>query len=141
MANKAQLRWTDGLQFIGRAGNEQGGHGPAVVLDSHDGGSGASPMELLLMGLGGCTAMDVISILQKKRVYVTGFEINLSGERAEEHPRRYTDIHIEYVVYGKRIKPRDVERSIELSEEKYCSARASLNANLTSSYLIVEVEE
>jgi putative redox protein len=141
MANKVKLRWTDGLQFVGRAGDEQTSHGPAVVLDSHDGGSGASPMDLLLIGLGGCTAMDVISILKKKRVYVTGFEINVSGERAEEHPKRYTDIHIEYVVYGKGIKPRDVERSIELSEEKYCSARASLNANLTSSYLIVEVEE
>jgi putative redox protein len=136
MATKTQLRWTDGLQFIGRAGD-----GPAVVLDSHDGGSGASPMELLLMGLGGCTAMDVISILRKKRANVTGFEINLSGERAEDHPRRYTAIHIEYIVYGKGIKPRDVERSIQLSEEKYCSARPSLSADMTSSFRIVEVED
>ncbi len=134
MSTNATLKWTDGLQFVGRAGD-----GPAVVLDSHDGGSGASPMELVLLGLGGCTAMDVISILEKKRAHVTGFEINLSGERAEEHPRRYTAIHLEYVVYGKGIKPNDVERSIQLSEEKYCGARASLNASFSSSFRIVEV--
>lgn len=122
------------MQFVGRAGD-----GPAVVLDDHEGGSGASPMELLLLGVGGCTAMDVISILQKKRAQVTGLEINLSGERAEEHPRRYTSIHLEYVVYGKGIKPNDVERSIQLSEEKYCSARASLNASFSSSFRIVEI--
>lgn len=135
MSVTATLKWTDGLQFVGRAGD-----GPAVVLDSHDGGSGASPMELVLLGLGGCTAMDVISILQKKRAHVTGFEINLSGERAEEHPKRYVGIHLEYVVYGKDIKPNDVERSIQLSEEKYCSVRASLNASFSSSFRIVESE-
>jgi len=133
MATKAHLVWTNELQFIARVGD-----GPAVVMDSHDGGSGSSPMELVLMGLGGCTAMDVISILKKKRANVTRFELYLSGERAEEHPRRYTDIHIEYVFYGKGIKPKDVARSIELSEEKYCGARASLNANITSSYRIEE---
>lgn len=133
MTVTATLKWTGGLQFVGRAENS-----PAVVLDSHDGGSGPSPMELLLLGIGGCTAMDVISILQKKRAQVDGLEVNLSGERAEEHPKRYTKIHIEYVVYGKEIKPADVERAIELSETKYCSARASVNAELSSSYRIVE---
>ncbi len=133
MTVTATLKWIDGLQFVGRVGN-----GPAVVLDSHEGGSGPSPMELLLLGIGGCTAMDVISILQKKRAQVSGLEINLSGERAEEHPKRYTKVHIEYVVYGKEIKPADVERAIELSETKYCSAMASVNAELSSSYRIVE---
>lgn len=133
MTVNAQLKWIDGLQFVGRTGD-----GPAIVLDSHDHGSGPSPMELLLMGVGGCTAMDVISVLEKKRARVSQFEIVLTGERAEEHPKRYTQIHIEYVIYGQDIKPNDVERSIQLSEEKYCSARASLNAEFSSSFRIVQ---
>lgn len=141
MANQVHLKWTDGLQFIARAGDEENGRGPAVVLDSGDGGSGATPMNLLLMGVGGCTGMDVISILQKKRAQVTDLEVKVTGERATEHPTRYTDVHIEYIVYGKGIKANDVERSIQLSEEKYCPGRASLCANLTSSYRIIEVSD
>ena len=95
MTVSVQVKWTDGMQFIGRAGD-----GPAVVMDTPDGGSGASPMELVLMGTAGCTAVDVLSILEKKRMHVTGFAINIAGERAEEYPRPYTDIHIEYVIYG-----------------------------------------
>ena len=133
MAIQARLRWTQGLQFVGQAGD-----GPAVVLESGDGRGGPSPMELILIGVAGCTAMDVISILQKKRAAVTGFEVHITGERAEEHPRRYTDIHIEYVLHGRDIRPSAVERSIELSETKYCSAMASLNAKISHSYRIVE---
>ena len=133
MEMQAQLKWTDGLQFIGRAGD-----GPAVVLDSRDEGSGASPMQLVLMGIAGCTAMDVVSIMVKKRANLSDFEVNITGTRAEEHPKRYTDIHVEYVLYGEGIKPQAVERSIELSETKYCSAIASVNAKVTSSYRIVE---
>ena len=133
MAIKAHLKWTDGLQFVARAG-----HGPAVVMDSHDGGSGPSPMELVLMGVAGCTAYDVVLIMQKKRANLTGFEINISGERADETPRRYTDVHIEYVLYGTDISAKAVEQAIRLSETKYCSAIASLNANLTHDYRIVE---
>ncbi len=136
MATNATLKWTDGLQFVARAGD-----GPGVILDSSDGGSGISPMELVLIGIGGCTAMDVISILKKKRAHVTDFEVNLSGEHAGEHPKRYTKIHIEYVVYGKNIKPKDVARAIELSETRYCSAIASVNATLSSSYRIVEIKD
>ena len=133
MAIQAQLKWTDGLQFVARAGN-----GPAVVIDSHDGGSGASPMELVLMGVAGCTAIDIVLIMHKKRANLAGFEINISGERADEHPRRYTSVDIEYVIYGTGIKPKAVEQAIQLSEEKYCSAMASLNAEVTHSYRIVE---
>jgi putative redox protein len=133
MAIQAQLKWTDGLQFVARAGD-----GPAVVIDSHDGGSGASPMELVLMGVAGCTAIDIVLIMQKKRANLTGFEINISGERADEHPRRYTSVDVEYVIYGTGIKPKAVEQAIQLSEEKYCSAIASLNAEVTHSYRIVE---
>ena len=131
MTIQAQLRWTQGLQMIARTEG-----GPAVVMDNPEGGSGASPMELLLMGTAGCTAMDVISILKKKRMAVSDFYVNVSGTRAEEHPRRYTQIDIEYVVVGSDIKPEAVQRAIELSENKYCGAMASLNARITHSYRI-----
>ena len=95
-------------------------------------------MEMVLMGVAGCTAMDVISIMRKKRADVTGFQVNITGERAEEHPKRYTKIFIEFVLEGKSLSPEDVERSIELSASKYCSATASLNAPVETSYRIVE---
>ena len=133
MVMQAQLKWTDGLQFIARAGN-----GPAVVIDSPEGASGPSPMELILMGVAGCTAVDVVVILEKRRANVDRLEVNITGTRADEFPRRFTDIHIEYVVYGAQVKPRDVERAIELSETKYCSAIASLNSAFEHSYRIVD---
>ena len=133
MTIKAQLNWTDGMQFIARAGN-----GPAVVLDSGKGGSGPSPMEMLLIGVAGCSAIDVIMILEKKRVQVTDFQVNISGERAEEYPQRYTDVHIEYVFQGKGIKPKAVEQAIQLSETKYFGAMASLNADFETTYRIVD---
>ena len=133
MEMQAQLKWTDGLQFVGRAGD-----GPGVVIDSRDGGSGPSPMQLVLMGVAGCTAMDVVVVLEKRRAALTDLEINISGARAETHPKRFTAIHVEYVVHGQGIKPKDVEMAIRLSEEKYCSAIASLNAEVTHSYRIVE---
>ena len=132
---QAELKWVDGLQFIARVGD-----GPAVVIDSHEGASGPSPMELVLMGVAGCTAIDVITIMQKRRANVTGFQVNISGTRADEYPRRYTRIHVEYVLHGRGLKTRDVERAIELSETKYCSATASLNASFEHSYRIVETD-
>lgn len=131
MTIHAQVKWIDELQFVARAGS-----GPAVVMDTSDGGGGAGPMELMLMGTAGCTAMDVMTILKKKRMQVTGFKINVSGERAEEYPRRYTDIHIAYVVHGTDIKPEGVKQAIDLSEQKYCGAMASLNARITHSFRI-----
>jgi putative redox protein len=133
MTLKAQLNWTDGMQFIARAGKS-----PAVVLDSNDGGSGASPMEMVLIGVAGCSAIDVIMIMGKKRVQVTGFQVNITGERAEEYPKRYTDLHIEFVLHGKGIKPKAVEQAIQLSETKYCGAMASLNADFKTTYRIVD---
>ena len=132
MALKAQLKWIDGMQFIARSGNSH-----AVVIDNHEGGSGPSPMELFLLGVAGCTAMDVISIMQKKRVHLTDFHVNIIGECAEEHPKRYTNIHIEFILHGEGIKPKAVEQAIQLSEKKYCGAMASLNANVESTYRIV----
>ncbi len=133
MTIKAQIKWTDGMQFIARAGN-----GPAVVLDSGEGGSGPSPMEMVLIGVAGCSAIDVIMIMEKKRLQVTDFQVNITGERAEEYPQRYTDVHIEYVVQGKRIKSKAVEQAIQLSATKYCGAMASLNADFETTYRIVE---
>ena len=133
MTIKAQLNWTDGMQFVARAGK-----GPAVVLDSGEGGGGPSPMEMVLIGVAGCSAMDVIMIMKKKRAQVTGFQVNITGERAEEDPKRYTDIRIEFVLYGKGIKPKAVEQAIQLSETKYCGAMASLNANIKTTYRIVD---
>lgn len=135
MTVQAELRWTDGLQFIGRVDE-----GPAVVIDSAEGGSGAGPMGLILMGVGGCAAMDVVSILKKRRSPFTGLQVSVSGVRASEHPRRYTRIRIEFVVYGQGVKPRDVERSIALSMTRYCSAVSSLNAECEHAYRIVEAE-
>lgn len=133
MTMEATLKWTEGWQFVGRAGD-----GPAIVIDSHDGGGGPTPMELVLMGIAGCTAIDIVVVLEKKRIPFDAFEVHISGERADEHPKRYTAVHVEYVLKGRDIKPKAVERAIELSETKYCSAIASINAEVTSSYKIIE---
>lgn len=113
-----------------------------VVMDSAEefGGSnaGSRPKELILMALGGCTANDVINILRKKRAPVDNVEVRLTGEEAEEHPRVFTKIHIEYVVRGENVRAADVERAIELSVTKYCSVSAMLApvVTLTHSYRI-----
>jgi putative redox protein len=119
--------------------------GPAIVVDHALPGedreeTGPTPMRLLLIGLCGCTGMDVISIMQKKRQPLTGLQVKATAERAEEHPRVYTQIHLEFVVTGEGVDPEAVERSIELSHTKYCSASAMLGevADITTSYWIVE---
>jgi putative redox protein len=88
--------------------------------------AGTRPKELLLLALGGCTASDVISILQKKRVALEGLEIHVTAEQRDEYPQVFTGIHLEYVVQGDGVRPQDVERAIELSEKKYCSVSAML---------------
>jgi putative redox protein len=133
MAAHAELQWTQGLQFVARADQA-----PAVVMDNPEGGSAPTPMQLVLMGTAGCTAMDVVTILRKKRAAFSGVQINVSTERAEEHPRRYTKIDLEFVITGRGIKEKDVAQAIELSLTKYCSATASLNADVTSRFRIVE---
>jgi putative redox protein len=112
--------------------------GPAVGGDD----SGFRPMQLLLLGLGGCTGMDVLSILRKKRQDVTDFEVLLDAQQAEEHPRVFTHIDIKYIIQGRGIRPAAVERAIELSETKYCPAQAMLAKSVVIEhvYEIVEVE-
>ena len=100
--------------------------------------AGVRPKELLLIGLGGCTGSDVVSILKKKRVNLKDFEINIIANVADQHPQVYTKIHIEYVFYGDDLSVKDIERAIELSQTKYCSVTNMLNkaAEITHSYRI-----
>jgi putative redox protein len=133
MTIRAKLEWKERMQFVGQAGD-----GPSVFIDSNEGRTGPSPMEMVLMGVAGCTAMDVIYIMKKRRADVTGFRVNITGERAENHPKRYTRILIEYLLDGKGITTKDVEQAIKLSTTKYCSAMASLNAQVETSYRIAD---
>lgn len=129
----------DGMQFAAEAGS-----GHTVMLDAaeHAGGQGAGfvPMEMLLVGLAGCTGMDVISILRKKRQQVTGYEVRVRGERAEDHPMVYKTITVEHVITGNNVSPEAAARAIELSETKYCGAGAMLGktATLMHTFRIVE---
>lgn len=131
MTIQAQLTWTDGLQLVARADGA-----PAIIMDNPVGGSGPTPMQVMLMGIAGCTAMDVISILNKKRCPFTRVTANVVGERADGHPKRFTRIRIEYVVHGNGVKPKDVERAIELSTTRYCGAIASLDTPVENTFRI-----
>ncbi len=134
----AKIRWVDGLQFVAESGS-----GHAIVLDAPEpsgGNTGPSPMELLLMGLAGCTAVDVVNILRKKRQALRTVEVLVRGVQRDEPPNVYTNIALEYVVYGTGISAKAVEQAIALSETKYCSAAGMMNkvAEITTSYRIVE---
>ena len=133
---KAVVRFAgDGL-FVGIS---PGGHAQVIETDSAR-ASAVTPMEMLLLALGGCTAVDVISILHKKRERVTGYHVEVSGERREEHPRKYTRLVVRHVVRGHNVSEKAVRQAVELSEEKYCSVAATLRpaAEIVSSYEIVE---
>lgn len=136
---KAHVKQVNGITFAGKGGSNHW-----VMMDGPEefGGSRAatSPKELLLLGLGGCTGSDVVSILKKKRVKIDGFEMNLSADVTEEHPKVYESIHIEYVFFGKDIKQADVERAVELSKTKYCGVSAMLEKAVKITYTI-KIEE
>ena len=123
--SKAYLKQVKGITFAGKTDSN---HWITVDGPENFGGSdaGIRPKELLLLSLAGCTASDVVSILQKKRVKLDDFEINISAEMTEEHPKVFTKIDLEYVFYGDNIAEKDVERAIELSETKYCGVTAML---------------
>ncbi len=133
----AIVRQLRGITFAAKADSNYW-----ITMDGPEafGGSDAAPRpkELILMALGGCTGSDVVSILKKKRVPVEALEIHLTGNVREEHPQIYTDIHVEYVVYGNDIDPKDIERAIELSTTKYCAVSAMIgnSVRLTHSYRI-----
>ena len=136
---EAKVTLLKDMQFIGTASS-----GHTLLMDADDdlGGKNAGfrPMELLLVGFGGCSGMDVISILRKKRQQITGLEINVKGEKTDVFPKVYKEVHIEYMVKGKGVEKEAVERAISLSLEKYCSVGATLakSGTITHSYRIIE---
>jgi len=136
---KATVTLIDGMEFEGASGT---GHRLVMDADEPLGGrnAGFRPMELLLVGFGGCTGMDVISILRKKRQNVTGLEMTVKGEKRDDYPKTFRDVHVEYVVTGKGVEQQAVERAIKLSLEKYCSVGATLAGvgTITHSYRIIE---
>ncbi len=135
----AKVAYTHGLQFVGEASS-----GHAIVMDGDPtvggGNTGLRPMELLLVSLGGCSGMDIVSILRKKQQEVTGIEINVKGQKAENYPKKFTDIDIEFVVKGRNISENAVKRAIDLSMNKYCSVKATFesSAKISFSYRIVQ---
>lgn len=136
----ATLKWVGGLEYVGESGT-----GHAVVLDAgvEVGGNnlGMRPLELLLVGIGGCSGMDIASILTKKRQEVTGITISVKGVTAAEYPKKLTDIGIEFTVTGRSLSEEAVKRAVELSMDKYCSVKATLEgvAKIAFTYKVVSL--
>ena len=136
---KARIKWVEGRTFVGESGS-----GHKVVLGTafgEDGRTpGPSPMELVLIGTGGCSAFDVVHILEKGREAVEDCVVELDADRAESDPKVFTRIHMHFVVKGKSLAPAKVQRAIDLSIEKYCSASAMLakTATITHDFEMVD---
>jgi len=132
-----KVKWIDGLQFVA---TDSTGHSIVMDASTESGGegSGFSPMQLLLIALGGCTSMDVVHILQKQRQQVNGLEVSVTGHRVKDPPRIYHNIRVEYKIKGTNIKENAIQRAIQLSEDKYCSVGAMLKtkAKIVSDYVI-----
>jgi putative redox protein len=129
IAVHAEVRQTEGLTFVGR--------GPTnhwVVMDTSEAGgghgAGTTPTELLLLALGGCTGMDVVSILAKMKESYTGFRVELTGEKAQEHPKKFTRIYVDFYLTSDTVLKENVVKAISLSTTKYCSVGASLAAGV-----------
>ncbi|WP_332696154.1 OsmC family protein [Bosea sp. (in: a-proteobacteria)] len=137
---KARASWVEGMAFMGEAGS-----GHAVIMDGAPeyGGRniGIRPMEMLLIGLAGCTGFDVVQILKKGRENVTGCEVEVEAERASEDPKVFTKIHIAYRVTGRGLSQAKAERAVTLSKEKYCSASIMLGATAEMSTSLEVVDE
>jgi putative redox protein len=136
---KASIHFAGDDFFIGITPS---GHAQAIETNSTR-ARAATPMELLLLALGSCTGVDVISILKKKRQKVSDYRIEVSGERREEYPRSYTRLRIKHIVSGHAVSAQAVAQAIELSDTKYCSVAATLrgSAEIISSYEILEEED
>ena len=136
---ECNVRWFDGMSFVAETGS-----GHLVAMDGAPDAGGRNlaprPMELLLAGAGGCTAFDVVMILRRGRQEVSGCEVKLSAERANDDPKVFTRIHFHFIVKGRALKAEAVERAIKLSAEKYCSASIMLGktAVLTHDFEIIE---
>ena len=133
------VNWVDGMLMVGKS---HSGHSITMDGPPEIGGEnlGVRPMEMLLLGVAGCTMIDVVTTLKKMRQDLTNFETKLSAERADEHPKVFTDIHIQFIVKGQDLDPKKVEKAITLSAEKYCSASIMLGktASITHDFEIVE---
>ena len=137
---KCRIKWLDHRSFVGESGS-----GHSVVMDgAPDAGGrnlGVRPMEMLLLGLGGCTAFDVVAILQKSRQDLVDCEVEVEAERAGEEPKVFTRIHIHFIVSGRGLDEKKVRTAVELSADKYCSASRMLEkvADITHDFEIVAV--
>ena len=136
--NKATIQLAGDDVFVGVSPS---GHAQVVETNSQR-SIAATPMELLLLALGSCTGVDVMSILKKKRQRVTDYRIEVSGERREDHPRAYTRMYVKHVVHGRGVSSQAVAQAIELSDTKYCSVAATLRgtAEIVTTYEIIEDE-
>jgi putative redox protein len=138
---KARIKWVENVSFVAESGS-----GHALVMDGAPEGGGRNlgprPMEVMLMGTGGCTAYDVVHILRKSRAPVTDCVLEIEAERAAEDPKVFTNIHFHFIVTGRGLKPAQVERAVQLSAEKYCSASIMLGktAAITHDFEIREAE-
>jgi len=136
---KTKIKWLENVSF---SGETDSGH--SIIMDGppdHGGeNKGPRPMEMLLLGLGGCTTFDVLMILKKSRQTVTDCEVEISAERAETEPKVFTKIHVHFIVSGTNLKEKHVERAVSLSAEKYCSASIMLGktAEITHDFEIIE---
>ncbi len=129
------IEWQKELMFVGH--NEAGA---TVQIGSVEGMPGIGPMEMLLLGLAGCTGMDIISILQKQRQEIDEFQVRVRGLRSGEYPQVYKEIYVEYVLWGEKISTDALEKAIELSEQKYCSVGIMLGATakIRSTYRVLQ---
>lgn len=135
-ALKATVKYAGDEFFIGIPPS-----GHAQIMDTKgDRHAAPTPMEMLLVSVAACTAVDVISILKKKRQDVTDYDVEITGTRAEDHPRKYTAFHVHHIVQGRSVSADAVERAIELSDTKYCSVAATVRptAEITTTYEIIE---
>jgi len=136
---KARAKWIEGVSFTGEAGS-----GHAIVIDGAPEGGGRNrgmrPMELVLLGTAACTAYDVVVILNKARQPVADCSVDAEATRADDVPRAFTKIHFRYTVAGRGLDPRQVERAVKLSKEKYCSATQMLAKTAEISYEIAIVD-
>ena len=135
---KTRIKWIEDVCLLAESGS---GHGVIIDGAPEIGGKnlGVRPMEMLLMGLGGCTSMDVLSILKKQRQQITDCQIEIEAERTDDIPKVFTKIHLHFIVKGHNLKQSAVERAISLSAEKYCSASAMLEkaAEITHDFEII----
>ena len=136
---KARVKWVQDVMFLGESGS-----GHSVVMDgAPDAGGrnvGFRPMEMMLMGLAGCSAFDVVLILKRSREDITDCVVDVDGDRAETDPKVFTNVRMHYIVTGRNLHPKKVERAVKLSEEKYCSASAMFGKTATLTHT-VEIRE